>query len=173
MSPEVRSLARIRSGRWVGGIRRYLPLELVGIGAAYAGNDWARRTGMGEVGMAYATAWSESVAFFGFAVLRDVWAIRQIRRRAGQSVTLRDFGFALWELGLEFGPSELGDALFFRAFCVGFAVRHVGPNGGVLLGKLGADVLFYGLAIGLRERRRRRLAEKNRELAIEETRSGN
>ena len=99
MIPEVHSLARNRSGRWVGWIRRYLPLELVGIGAAYAGNDWARGSGMGEVGMAYVTAWSESVAFFGLAVLRDVWMIRQTRRRAGQRVTLRDLGFALRELG--------------------------------------------------------------------------
>lgn len=131
------------SGRvreWVG---RYLVAELCGLTgallAALASMTWAPDR---LVVAAYASALGEGIGFYaGYLVVRylreDIAGSR--RRRIAVIVAAAV---------VEFGPAEIIDTVLVRPAAM-FAGSWATGNvvAGVLIGKIAADVIFYGLAI--------------------------
>jgi hypothetical protein len=131
----------------LGWLARYLPAELIGTSAALAGGLGAYAlTDRPEAGAIAATA-AEIAAFY------LVMIARELRARGG----LAALPEALRELSLEFGPAELLDGLLLRPGML-YAGTAYAPNAalGLLLGKLGADLVFYGVAITARRQLCRR-----------------
>ena len=132
-----------RSGRvreWIG---RYLVAELAGLTtallAAVAVTSWfPDRLAIA----AYASAVGEGVGFYaGFLVVRYL-------REEIEGPPRRRIAVIVAAAVVEFGPAEIVDtalvrpvAMFFGALATGNVIV------GVLIGKVAADVVFYGLAI--------------------------
>jgi hypothetical protein len=138
---------RVRARRW---LRRYLPAEAAGTSAALAAAAVAARWSV-EAAVVSA-AWAEAVAFYAFVTAREV------RHRGGPPRSARRVAGAVRDVVSEFGVAEGVDTLFARPLLMYAFVAPLGSLvAGVVVGKLAADVVFYGLAIPayeLRERRR-------------------
>jgi hypothetical protein len=141
-------IGRSRARVW---LRRYLPAEIVGTSAALAGAAFAARGGTGDA--VVAASWAEAIAFYVFVTGRELWRARGPRLRSGAIVA------AVRDVVAEFGVAELADTIFLRPLLMYAFVQPLGGLiPGVIVGKLVADLLFYGLAIPayeLRERARR------------------
>jgi hypothetical protein len=142
------SVGRSRVRGW---LRRYLPAEIVGTSAALAGAAFAARGGTGDA--VVAASWAEAVAFYLFVTGRELLRASGPRFRSGAVIG------AVRDVVAEFGVAELADTVFLRPLLM---YAFVAPLGalipGVIVGKLVADLVFYGLAIPayeLRERARR------------------
>ena len=119
--------------RW---LRRYGPAEVAALLGAVSGAALAAQWWRGEAVTALAGSLGEAVAFYGFLMVRDLRATR-----AGVPATVRDL---LWE----FGPAEFVDTLVMRPLAMYLGQRELGSTiGGVIAGKIAADLVFYGLAI--------------------------
>jgi hypothetical protein len=138
----------VRARRW---LRRYLPAEAAGTTAALAAAVAASRGGIESA--VVAAAWAETLAFYSFVTARE------LRQRGGTRQSPRQVAAALRDVVSEFGVAEGVDTLFARPLLMyAFVAPLGGIVAGVVVGKLTADVVFYGLAIPayeLRERRRR------------------
>jgi ornithine decarboxylase len=115
----------------------------------------------GAAGGAVGGTIGEFVAFYGFVVTRDV--------RTARSSGNRDTRRVLRDLLVEFGPAEVLDSLAVRPLAMyagpvvtaqliagDLAVGNIALSSlvvGTFLGKVAADVVFYGLAAVVRERR--------------------
>lgn len=144
--------------RWVEWLRRYGLAELAGTITALGGYFGAFALTGSLVASAFAAALSESVGFYGVLLLRDMvrdaYAAGARRARYGP----REMVGTWRNLFIEFGPTELLDGLAIRPFCMGLGSRLLGPQVGVILGKLLADLVFYAPPILTTEARRRRAA---------------
>jgi hypothetical protein len=135
--------------RW---IRRYGPAEIAGTVAAVAAGT--ALAGSGPAAVAYGAALAEGVAFYGVLFARDLAARRAAARR-GSAPGGRAAARTARDLVLEFGPAELLDTLAVRPFLMYLGPLLVGDvAGGVVLGKVAADLVFYAVAIGAYETRR-------------------
>lgn len=130
----------MRNPRWPGFERlrawvlRYAPLEAAALATALYAGMAADQISENQLAIGYAAAWGENFGYYLVAFARE-------RRRRGASAA------ALADLVLEFGPAEAVDSLVVRPLCMGFGVGHFGDAaGGVVLGKLLADVPFYAFA---------------------------
>ena len=132
--------ARVRARAW---LRRYLPAEVAGTSAALAAAAVAAAHGVETA--VIAAAWAETAGFYAFVTARELRG-----RRVGNAVR---------NVVSEFGVAEAVDTLFARPLLMYAFVAPLGSLvAGVVVGKLAADLVFYGLAIPayeLRERRRR------------------
>jgi hypothetical protein len=142
--------------RWLEWIRRYGPAEVIGTAAALGGY-WAGQVLTGSlVVSAFAASLSESVGFYGVLLLRDMvrdaYAAGARRVRYGP----REIAGTWRNVFIEFGPIELLDATVLRPLCMGLGGRYLGPQLGVIAGKIVADVAFYAGPILTIEGRRRR-----------------
>jgi hypothetical protein len=137
----VAGIGRSRIRVW---LRRYLPAEIVGTSAALAGAVFAARGGTGDA--VVAASWAEAIGFYLFVTGRELL-------RSGAVLA------AVRDVVAEFGVAELADTIFLRPLLMYAFVEPLGALiPGVIVGKLVADLLFYGLAIPayeLRERARR------------------
>jgi hypothetical protein len=129
-------------------LARYGPAEagdLLGTlaGAAMVAPLW------GDVGAAYGGTIGSFIGFYGLVALRDIAALPVRRPR------LRVAFMTMRNLAVEFGPSEVADSLLVRPAMMYLGANLVGHSLiGVLLGKLAADLVFYGVAaIGYRFRK--------------------
>lgn len=132
-----------RSGRvrdWIG---RYLVAELAGLTtallAAVVVTSWAPdRLAVA----AYASALGESVGFYAGFLL-----VRYLREEIGGSPRRR-IAVLVAAAVVEFGPAEILDTVLIRPAAMYLASWATGNVVvGVLIGKVAADVIFYGLAI--------------------------
>ena len=137
----------VRGRRW---LRRYLPAEAAGTSAALAAAVVAAHWSVEAA--VVAAAWAETVAFYAFVTARE------LRNRGGSPRSARRVAGAVRDVVSEFGVAECVDTLFARPVLMYAFVAPLGSLvAGVAVGKLAADVVFYGLAIPayeLRERRR-------------------
>ncbi|GAA3705906.1 hypothetical protein GCM10022204_24390 [Microlunatus aurantiacus] len=132
-----------RSGRvreWIG---RYLVAELAGLTtallAALAATAWAPdRLAVA----AYASALGEGVGFYaGFLLVRYL-------REDIEGPPRRRLAVIVAAAVVEFGPAEILDTVLIRPAAMYLASWATGNViVGVLIGKVAADVVFYGLAI--------------------------
>jgi hypothetical protein len=95
----------------------------------------------GEVGAAYGGTIGSFIGFYGLVALRDIRALPVRRPR------LRVAMMTARNLAIEFGPSEMADTLVVRPAMMYLGAQLVDQAlVGVLLGKLAADLVFYGIA---------------------------
>lgn len=129
--------------RLAGWCRRYGVSEIGGAVAALAGALLSLRGGASIPLAAIAGTAAELLWFYGSLAVRDL----RYEARAGQAVgrrfDRRAAGDVFRNLGREFGAAEAVD-LLIRPVSLGVGLATIGGVGGVLAGKLAADVLFYG-----------------------------
>lgn len=114
--------------------KRYLPLEVAATACALLGGYAAAAWSLNGAVIAYAATWAENVGFYALAIGR-AW------RQQGT------VGSALKAVALEFGPAELLDSVVVRPACMYLFPTLFGHLGvGLIVGKVVADVVFYGLA---------------------------
>jgi hypothetical protein len=133
-------------GRLQDWVKRYLPLELAATACALLGGYAAAAWSGNAAVIAYAATWTENLGFYALAIGRE-WQRYGALRPALQTVMV------------EFGPAEVLDSFVVRPTCM-----YVGPlltgqlASGLILGKVAADVIFYGLAGLTYERQKARAA---------------
>ena len=135
---------------WVG---RYLPAEILGTVTALAAAWTVHAVSGSLISAAVAGTIGESLGYYGCMVVREV---RYYDARHRDHGTLRRRWLTgtrtVRDLLIEFGPAELVDSLVARPlfmFLMPSLLHHF--TAGILVGKLAADVIFYGLAIGAYE----------------------
>lgn len=154
MSAERRLPTRI--AEW---IRRYGFAECAGVTCALLGSYAARRFTGSAVAAAYGGAWGETIGYGTFIVARDFLSASRVAREDGHSLTPREGRGVITGLIAEFGPAGILDTFVTRPFAMGIGARYLGPQRGLIAGKLAADVLFYLPVIFMYERRKRRLTK--------------
>lgn len=135
--------------------RRYLPSEAAGVLAATLCGLLALSATGEPVWATTAAVAGESVAYYGVIFGRELrW-----RRQGGAALSLLLVLVIVRDLLLEFGPAELADTLLVRPLMI-YAGLRLAPVGwiGIALGKLAADLFFYGLTIAIFELRQGRAA---------------
>lgn len=141
---------------WVG---RYLPAEILGTVTALAAAWTVHAASDSLISAAVAGTIGEGLGYYGCMAVREVRYHDARHRHHGWlrrrwltgTRTIRD-------LLIEFGPAELVDSLLARPLFM-YLLPSLLDNftAGILLGKLAADVVFYGLAIGAYELKQRYL----------------
>jgi hypothetical protein len=137
---------------WVG---RYLPAEVLGTVTALAAAWTVHAVSGSLISAAVAGTIGESLGYYGCMVVREVRSCDTRHRDLG---TLRRRWLTgtrtVRDLLLEFGPAELVDSLLARPVFL-YLMPSLLHNltAGIVVGKLAADVLFYGLAISAYELR--------------------
>jgi hypothetical protein len=149
---EVRPRLRPRLAEW---LRRYGPAECVGIACALIGSFVVRRATGNAIAAAYAGAWGETIGYSATIAGRDFFAEARTTRGSGRALSIRNAGQVLAALLAEFGPAGVIDTMVTRPLAMGFGARLLGPERGLVAGKLVADVLFYLPVILMYERRMR------------------
>ncbi|MET4704621.1 type III PLP-dependent enzyme [Frigoribacterium sp. UYMn621] len=128
-------------------IRRYLPSEIVGTATALAAAAISYRLSGSLFVAAIAGTIGENLGFYGVAGARnfaELW-----RRSRGDPGARRRSVIArtAWLSAVEFGPAELIDTLAVRPLLLWLAPLLLGlPAAGWIAGKIGADLVFYGIA---------------------------
>lgn len=131
--------------------RRYLPQELLGTATAMLGAIIAQLFTNNPIVISYAGTAGENVGFYGLAVVREI----RLHRRDGISVW-RIAWRTIRNLGMEFGPAEFFDSSLIRPACMLGAQTVTGSTlGGVMIGKIAADVVFYAIAVNGYELRKK------------------
>jgi hypothetical protein len=148
--PEVPWGIRRKLREWVG---RYLPAEILGTVTALGAAWTVHAASDSLISAAIAATIGESLGYYGCMVVRQVRYYDTRHRHHGRtkrrwltgSRTVRD-------LLIEFGPAELVDTVLVRPLFM-YLMPSLLDNftAGILLGKLAADVIFYGLAISAYE----------------------
>lgn len=116
--------------------RRYASLEIAGTVTAFLAGALTLAFSMPVVLAAYAATIAENFGFYGTAFLLE-------RKKA------KSFHKAIISLVVEFGPAEVLDTLFIRPACMFAGIAVLGALG-ILVGKLAADIVFYGIAFLMR-----------------------
>lgn len=152
-----------RSGRVREWIRRYLVAELAGIVGVLSATGLALTWWPGHVvAAAVAASLGEGVGFYlGFVITRYV-------REPIAGPPHRRLAVILAACVVEFGPAEVADSLLVRPLAM--ILGSLGTGNvvvGVLVGKVAADVVFYGLAITSYEVLVRRLLARFRPTSLE------
>ena len=107
------------------------------------------------VAAGYGGAWGEAIGYSTVIIARDFRSATRSVRDRGRAFGIADVGRVIVGLVQEFGPSGVLDTLFTRPFAMATGIRWLGPQWGVLAGKVAADIFFYIPVIFLYERRRR------------------
>lgn len=128
-------------------LRRYLPLEVAGTACAMLGGIGASALGANGAIVAYCATWAENIGFYGCALVREVRSYLA----GAPGVAGRTRGAVVASarrLILEFGPAELLDSFVLRPACMYALPKLTGHLAlGLLLGKVLADIAFFGIAI--------------------------
>ncbi|WP_344166744.1 type III PLP-dependent enzyme [Pilimelia columellifera] len=144
----------IVAGRW---LLRYLPAELLGTATALASGLLAHAATGSLAVAALAGALGENIGFYGY--FAAVEARRHLATAAPGPrwrLRLRVAARTARDLVVEFGPAEAADSLLVRP-----SLMYLGPllvpqlAAGLVVGKVGADIVFYLLAAACLALRRR------------------
>jgi pSer/pThr/pTyr-binding forkhead associated (FHA) protein len=132
-------------------LARYGPSEVLG-SVASVGTAVGLQQATGSVIVAaYAGAIAENIVFYGVMFLREsVRAAHQAGVR-GRPFSHADLLPVARDLLLEFGAAEVLDSLAFRPLLLGLGLEIIGGALGGLIGKLAADVVFYGPVLAVYE----------------------
>lgn len=127
--------------------RRYLPAEIAGTVLMLAACTVVARWNDHVVTMVLVAIVAESVGFYGVIGV-NVW-LEQWRATSGHDQRLRRTAVrTVALLCAEFGPAEVVDTVT-RAPIMALGVIVLGPGWvGLMAGKVGADLVFYGFAAG-------------------------
>jgi len=153
----------LRLRRWV---VRYGPSELLGtIVTVGAATSMFALTGS-TVAAAFAGTLAEVVVYYGVMILREtIREAYEAGRRHAPYGTVQVIG-VIRNVVMEFGIAEALDSGVIRPFCLSMGLTLVGGQAGVLVGKLAADLVFYGPVLAAYEWRLAR-AQSERQTAQE------
>jgi hypothetical protein len=135
---------------WLG---RYLPAEVLGTVAALTAALTVHAASGSLVSAAIAGSIGESVGYYGCMAVREALHHDSRHRHHGRPKRLWLTGTrTVRDLLIEFGPAELVDSFLVRPLFM-YLMPSLLDNvaAGILVGKLAADVIFYGLAISAYE----------------------
>jgi hypothetical protein len=141
-------------GKAVEWIRRYGVAECAGVTCALLGSFVVRGATHSAIAAAYAGAWGESIGYSTAIVARDFLAGRRAAHAMREKFGVRRAGGVVAGLVAEFGPAGLLDTFVVRPFTMGVGARLLGPQLGLLAGKLAADIFFYVPVIFMYERKK-------------------
>jgi hypothetical protein len=145
----------VNRARIVDWLQRYGFAECAGVTCALIGSLIVRRMTGSAIAAGYGGAWGEAIGYSTVIITRDFLSVSRSVRARGRAFGVADGGRVVVGLAQEFGPSAILDTLFTRPLAMAAGIRWLGPEWGVLAGKVAADVLFYIPVIFLYERRRR------------------
>ncbi len=137
--------ARQKIREW---IRRYTMPEICGTITALLAAWLVYYDTQSLAAAAIAGSLAETIGYYGYAGWRE--AMRQYRYHH-QHTRFRRYVLTaiktIRDMLVEFGPGEIIDSLFARPFLM-YLLPHLLGNFtiGILLGKLAADIIFYGFA---------------------------
>lgn len=152
--------ARAKVVEW---LSRYGFAECAGVTCALLASFVARHLTKSPIVAAYAGAWGETLGYSGVVITRDIRAEARLARARARRVGPRDVRTVATQLLAEFGPSGVLDTMLVRPFAMAFGARLLGPQRGLIVGKLAADVVFYLPVIFMYERGKRRRSDARRE----------
>jgi hypothetical protein len=149
-APPATGVAAIwhRLQSWVG---RYGASELLGTIAAVGAASAVKEMTGSTVAAAYAGTMAENTMFYGVMFLRETIRGAHEAGARGRTYGNADLFRVLHGLLLEFGAAEALDSLLLRPLLMGLGIQFLGPNLGALLGKLAADLAFYGPVLAIYE----------------------
>lgn len=143
---------RAKASEW---LSRYGLAECAGITSALIASYAVRRVTGNAIFAAYAGAWGETLGYSTVIITRDFAAEARAKRKARRPFGVRDAGGIMGALLAEFGPAGLVDTFLSRPLAMGIGARALGPQLGLVAGKLAADVAFYLPVIFMYERTKR------------------
>ena len=155
--PDVSLRAKVY--QWVS---RYGLAECGGITCALLGSFIVRRWTGNAIAAAYGGAWGESIGYSAVIVGRDFLAAARARQASGRTFGVGSAAGVVAGLIAEFGPSGILDTFVVRPFTMGVGAHLLGPQLGLIAGKLAADVFFYVPTIFMYERKKQWLRRRQR-----------
>lgn len=125
---------------------RYKFPELAATSAAVASSQFSRI--FNGLTTAYLITFAEYFAFYGVIVFMAYQKLDKANKALSSNTSLRDVLLLLRNLIFEFGYPAVLDFFFIRPFCMYWMPILTGNYvTGIILGKIVADSIFYGLAI--------------------------
>lgn len=128
---------------WFG---RYKYAEIAATSAALASSQFSRI--FDGFTTAYLITFAEYFAFYGVILFMSYQKLAKTNRLLNKKTSLKEILFLFRNLLLEFGYPAILDLFFIRPFCM-YWMPILTSNYfmGIILGKITADSIFYGLAI--------------------------
>jgi hypothetical protein len=125
---------------------RYKYPEIAAISAALASTQFSRI--FDGLTTAYLITFAEYFAFYGVILFMAYKKLAAKNRLLDKKIPLKEILFLIQNLLLEFGYPATLDFFFIRPFCMYWMPILTGNYFiGILLGKISADSVFYGLTI--------------------------
>ncbi len=149
-----------RIGTW---LRRYGPSEVLGTIASVGAAVGVQEVTGSLAAAAYAGSLAEAVVFYGVMFLRESVREAHLAGKRGRPFGSADLIPVARSLVLEFGAAESLDLLLVRPACMALGLDLIGGNLGGLVGKLAADVVFYGPVLAIYEWRIARSRARDRQ----------
>lgn len=125
---------------------RYKYAEIAATSAALASSQFSRI--FDGLTTAYLITFAEYFAFYGVIVFMAYQKMVKTNQLLNKKRFLKEILFLIQNLLLEFGYPAILDLFFIRPFCMYWMPILTGNYIiGIILGKIAADSIFYGLAI--------------------------
>jgi len=129
-------------------VKRYAPAEVFALIGAFLGAGAGLFLTNNLIVSAYCAAFGENIFYYGLIIIRDMHNSHKEHKKVNKKYTLLSFAKNIRDLIIEFGPAETLDSLLIRPFCMYLFPIVVGNFYlGILVGKLVADITFYGPTI--------------------------
>ena len=125
---------------------RYKYAEIAATSAALASSQFSRI--FDGFTTAYLITCAEYFAFYGVILFMSYQKLAKTNRLLNKKTSLKEILFLFRNLLLEFGYPAILDLFFIRPFCMYWIPILTGNYFmGIILGKITADYIFYGLVI--------------------------
>ena len=125
---------------------RYKYAEIAATSAALASSQFSRI--FDGFTTAYLITFAEYFAFYGVILFMSYQKLAKTNRLLNKKTSLKEILFLFRNLLLEFGYPAILDLFFIRPFCMYWMPILTGNYFmGIILGKITADYIFYGLVI--------------------------
>jgi hypothetical protein len=129
-------------------IKRYGPAEIIGTVCAVFFSVLAYSLTKNNIIAALAGAWSETIAFFGTMIVREVYDTKKEYKEKNKQYTVTTLLKNIRDIVFEFGFSEILDTYAVRPYMMYIFPIILGNRiVGVLVGKIISDLIYYGPAI--------------------------
>lgn len=125
---------------------RYKYAEIAATSAALASSQFSRI--FDGLTTAYLITFAEYLAFYGVIILMAHQKLAITNKSLDKKTPFKEIFFLIRNLLIEFGYPAILDFFFIRPFCMYWMPILTGNYFmGIILGKITADSIFYGLAI--------------------------
>lgn len=125
---------------------RYKYAEIAATSAALASSQFSRI--FDGLTTAYLITFAEYLAFYGVIILMAHQKLAITNQSLDKKTPCKEIFFLIRNLLIEFGYPAILDFIFIRSFCMYWMTIFTENYFiGIILGKIAADSIFYGLAI--------------------------